>query len=54
MPDHDVSHGDRRIQALARVRTILLDLGCTEEEIDRAVDEDVVDLLMVDEFQAQL
>ncbi len=43
-----MSQGDRRIQALIRVRAILLDLGCTEEEIDRAVDDDVVDLLMVD------
>ena len=37
-----------RAEALARVRSILLDLGCTEEEIDRAVVDDVIDLLMVD------
>jgi adenylate cyclase len=37
-----------RVEALARVRTILEDLGCTDEEIDRAVADDVVDLLMVD------
>ncbi len=37
-----------RIEALVRVRAVLLDLGCTDEEIDRAVEDDVVDLLMVD------
>ena len=39
-------HG--RVQALARVRSLLLDLGCTDTEIDRAVEDDVVDLLVVD------
>lgn len=39
---------ERHAQALARVRSLLLDLGTTEEEIARAVDADVVDLLMVD------
>ena len=38
----------RRVEALARVRALLLELGCTDEEIDRAVDDDVVDLLVVD------
>ena len=37
-----------RVQALARVRSLLLDLGCSDEEIDRAVADDVVDLLVVD------
>ena len=37
-----------RIEALARVRLLLHDLGCTDEEIDRAVDDDVIDLLVVD------
>ncbi len=37
-----------RVEALARVRALLLDLGSTDEEIDRAVADDVVDLLMVD------
>ncbi len=37
-----------RQDALARVRALLLELGCTEEEIDRAVADDVVDLLVVD------
>ena len=34
--------------ALARVRDVLIGVGCTDEEIDRAVDDDVVDLLVVD------
>jgi len=37
-----------RLEALARVRTLLTDLGSTDEEIDRAVEDDVVDLLVVD------
>jgi adenylate cyclase len=37
-----------RVEALARVRFLLLDLGCTQEEIDRAVEDDVLDLLVVD------
>jgi hypothetical protein len=37
-----------RIRALSRVRAVLRDLGCTDTEIDRAVDDDVIDLLMVD------
>ncbi len=39
---------DRRARALARVRSQLLDLGATEEEVARAVADDTVDLLMVD------
>ena len=37
-----------RVGALARVRFLLLELGCTDEEIDRAVEDDVLDLLVVD------
>ncbi len=48
MPDDDPSLAQRRTEALGRVRAVLLDLGCTDDEIDRAVREDVVDLLMVD------
>jgi adenylate cyclase len=39
---------ERRAQALARVRSLLLALGTTEEEIDQAVADDVIDLLVVD------
>jgi adenylate cyclase len=39
---------ERRAQALARVRSLLLALGTTEEEIDQAIADDVVDLLVVD------
>jgi adenylate cyclase len=46
--DPSVPVEERRAQALARVRSMLLDLGATEEEIARAVDDDAVDLLMVD------
>jgi adenylate cyclase len=42
------TRGEDRALALARVRSLLLDLGCTDEEIDRAVADDVVDLLVVD------
>ncbi len=48
MSDDDGSLGQQRIRAFERVRSLLLELGCSEEEIDRAVDDDVVDLLMVD------
>ena len=37
-----------RVEALARVRYLLTELGCTDEEIDRAVEDDVLDLLVVD------
>jgi adenylate cyclase len=40
----DVDRGE----ALVRVRGVLHELGCTDEEIDQAVEDDVVDLLMVD------
>jgi len=44
-----VDHGDiARVEALARVRHLLLDLGCTDQEIDQAVEDDVIDLLVVD------
>ena len=36
------------MEALARVRYLLLELGCSDEEIDRAVEDDVLDLLVVD------
>ena len=48
--DHE-DHRDRheeQARALARVRSLLLDLGRTDQEIDRAVADDVVDLLVVD------
>jgi adenylate cyclase len=48
VPDDQDSIGQDRAEALARVRAQLKDLGCTDEEIDRAVADDVVDLLMVD------
>jgi len=37
-----------RIEALARLRTLLRGLGCSDEEIDKAVEDDVIDLLVVD------
>ena len=43
-PDVDIS----RVEALAQVRFLLLDLGCTDQEIDSAVEDDVLDLLVVD------
>ncbi len=43
-----LTEAERHDQALARVRSLLLDLGTTDEEIDRAVADDVVDLLVVD------
>jgi adenylate cyclase len=42
------TEAERREQALARVRSLLLDLGTSDEEIDEAVKDDVVDLLVVD------
>jgi adenylate cyclase len=44
----DGSGEERRAQALARVRSLLLDLGAPEAEIDSAIADDTVDLLMVD------
>jgi adenylate cyclase len=46
------TEGQQRIEALARVRSLLLELGCTREEIDRAVADDVLDLLVVDRMLA--
>ncbi|MGA2838133.1 MAG: adenylate cyclase regulatory domain-containing protein [Acidimicrobiales bacterium] len=37
-----------RVDALARVRLLLRELGSTDGEIDRAVEDDVLDLLVVD------
>jgi adenylate cyclase len=37
-----------RREALGRVRSILTELGCSDGEIDRAVADDVVDLLLAD------
>ena len=45
-PDASTDHA--RVEALARVRVLLQDLGCTDEEIDAAVADDVLDLLVVD------
>src|ERR1019366_2517377 len=42
------TESERREQALARVRSLLLDLGTSDAEIDEAVEDDVVDLLVVD------
>lgn len=46
-PSSDTAMDDKA-HALARVRSFLLDLGCSEEEIEQAVADDVIDLLMVD------
>ena len=44
-----VDNGDiTRVESLARVRLLLLELGCSDEEIDRAAEDDVLDLLVVD------
>jgi adenylate cyclase len=48
VPDDEAIDGENRAAALARVRTLLIDLGCTDDEIDRAVADGVVDLLVVD------
>ncbi len=48
MPDDPVTTGQARSEALRRVRNLLVDLGCSEEEIDRAAADDVLDLLVVD------
>jgi len=50
-PPTPVEHEDadiERVEALARVRYLLLELGAGDEEIDRAVEDDVLDLLVVD------
>jgi adenylate cyclase len=46
--EDELADGHRRTEAMARVRALLVDLGCTDAEIDRAVADDVVDLLVVD------
>ena len=48
MPDEEATDAVRRRDTLARVRSLLLGLGCTDAEIDQAVADDVVDLLVVD------
>ncbi len=52
MPDEPEGSGEERLEvraaALARVRSLLVGLGCSVEEIDRAVADDVLDLLVVD------
>jgi adenylate cyclase len=52
-PDADAVPGDaatagRRAAALAHVRGLLVEAGATEDEVDRAVAEGVLDLLAVD------
>jgi adenylate cyclase len=48
VPDDSVITGQARNEALHRVRALLVELGCSEDEIDRAVADDVLDLLVVD------
>jgi adenylate cyclase len=48
MPGSTQSETVSRTDALARVRSVLLGLGCPDDEIDRAVSEDALDLLVVD------
>jgi adenylate cyclase len=48
MVDPQVNEAQRRSQALVRVRALLIELVCTDQEIDRAVADDVLDLLVVD------
>ena len=49
LPSAEREYADiARVEALARVRYLLLELGCSDEEIDRAVEDDVLDLLVVD------
>ncbi len=48
MPDDPAISGQARREALHRVRTLLVELGCSGEEIDRAAADDVLDLLVVD------
>ena len=48
MPDDRDTSGQARREALARVRFLLNGLGCTDAEIDRAVEDDALDLLVVD------
>jgi len=48
VPDGDAANVQGRAEAVTRVRSLLLDLGCSDAEIDQAVSDDVVDLLLVD------
>jgi adenylate cyclase len=48
VPDDPAISGQARSEALHRVRTLLVELGCSREEIDRAAADDVLDLLVVD------
>jgi adenylate cyclase len=48
VPDGDAANVPGRAEAAARVRALLLDLGCSDAEIDQAISDDVVDLLVVD------
>src|ERR1019366_4753748 len=48
VPDDSAITGQARSEALHRVRTLLIDLGCSEDEVDRAAADDVLDLLVVD------
>lgn len=48
MPDPHPSDGRSRREALDRVRSLLLELGCSDDEIDRAIADDAVDLMVVD------
>jgi hypothetical protein len=48
VPDGDAANARGRAEAATRVRTLLRDLGCSDAEIDQAVSDDVVDLLLVD------
>ncbi|HEV3281983.1 MAG TPA: adenylate cyclase regulatory domain-containing protein [Acidimicrobiales bacterium] len=48
MTDVHPSDVRSRREALGRVRSLLTELGCSDDEIDRAVADDVVDLLVVD------
>jgi adenylate cyclase len=48
VPDDSVITVQARAEALHRVRALLVELGCSEVEIDRAVADDVLDLLVVD------
>ncbi len=44
----DAGEAPSRLEAQARVESLLLELGCSPEEIEQAIADDVVDLLVVD------
>jgi adenylate cyclase len=48
VPEGDAARVQEHAEAATRVRSLLLDLGCSDAEIDQAVSDDVVDLLVVD------